>query len=378
MSRPALLDKLFQAGKWLLKPGLVPVDDVTIKRNQTAVYVALDALIRQGGGLAVGSDKRIYVDFSLMPTDAFEELLKSIRVPIWLTKNKSFYVNGAAGSDTLDAGRGESVGKPFKTIQACIDYVTSNYNLNSYSIGIRIFPGIYEEKLKLGDFSRTTGYISLIDHEGNYGVTISQSNATTISASGGLWYLRGLVLKNTVTAVDDGITHFYSILSAADGTIHFEGCDILQEYTGDAPSNGSIYLRTLAAYGASSVIQFDGTTKVRNHLRFHKGNVTNMAILFAERGGSIQCTGNNNSQDYVSIHCEGETDSFLYLSNSKFYSIGGTKYLTQFVVDAEKSVTGSRYKILSNSMCSVASKGPEFFPGDSAGTIEESTYCVYK
>ena len=195
MSRPALLDKLFQAGKWLLKPSLVPVDDVTIKRNQTAVYVALDALIRQGGGLAVGSDKRIYVDFSLMPTDAFEELLKSIRVPIWLTKNKSFYVNGAAGSDTLDAGRGESVGKPFKTIQACIDYVTSNYNLNSYSIGIRIFPGIYEEKLKLGDFSRTTGYISLIDHEGNYGVTISQDNATTISASGGLWYLRGLVLK---------------------------------------------------------------------------------------------------------------------------------------------------------------------------------------
>ena len=103
-----------------------------------------------------------------------------------------------------------------------------------------------------------------------------------------------------------------------------------------------------------------------------------MAILFAERGGSIQCTGNNNSQDYVSIHCEGETDSFLYLSNSKFYSIGGTKYLTQFVVDVEKSVTGSRYKILSNSMCSVASRGPEFFPGDTAGIIEEDTYCVYK
>ena len=59
MSRPALIDKLMQAGSWLLKPGLVPIDDVTIKRNQTAVYVALDALIRQGGGLAVGQDKRI-------------------------------------------------------------------------------------------------------------------------------------------------------------------------------------------------------------------------------------------------------------------------------------------------------------------------------
>ena len=156
MSRPALLDKLFQAEKWLLKPGLVPIDDVTIKRNQTVVYVALDALIRQGGGLAVGQDKRIYVDFSLMPTDAFEELLKSIRVPIWVEGSKSFYVNQVTGSDTLDAGRGESVGKPFKTIQACLDYVTSNYNLNSHNIGIRIYPGVYDEQLELGEFSRTT------------------------------------------------------------------------------------------------------------------------------------------------------------------------------------------------------------------------------
>ncbi len=336
------------------------------------------AMVQEGGGLAVDKTGKLYVDFSQMPTDKFEALLKSIRVPIWVESAKSFYVNQATGSDTLDVGRGESVGKPFKTIQACLDYVTSNYNLNRYNIGIRIYPGVYNEQLKLGDFSRTTGYIALIDHEGNYGVTINQSNAVTISASGGLWYLRGLVLKNTAAAVDDGVAHFYSVLSATAGTVHLEGCDILQEYTGAAPTSGSVYLRTLAAYGANAVIQFDATTKARNHLRFHKGNVTNMAVLFAERGGSIQCVSSNTSQDYVSIHCEGETDSFLYLSNSKFYSIGGAKYLTQFVVDAEKSVTGSRYKILNNSMCSVASKGPEFFPGDRAGTIEESTYCVYK
>ena len=30
MSRPALIDKLCQAGKWLFKPDLVPVDDVTL------------------------------------------------------------------------------------------------------------------------------------------------------------------------------------------------------------------------------------------------------------------------------------------------------------------------------------------------------------
>ena len=37
MSRPALIDKLCQAGKWLFKPDLVPVDDVTLKRGSTAI-----------------------------------------------------------------------------------------------------------------------------------------------------------------------------------------------------------------------------------------------------------------------------------------------------------------------------------------------------
>ena len=397
MSRPALIDKLMQAGKWLFKPELIPVPGLVKTGGGLAVdtetgklYVDFSlvpddqmqaivlAMVQTGGGLAVDKTGKLYVDFASMPTDKFEAMLKSIRVPIWLTKNKNFYVNGESGSDTLDAGRGESTSKPFKTIQACIDYVTSNYNLNRYSIGIRIYPGIYNEQLKLGDFSRTTGYITLIAHEEDYGVTISQNNATTISASGGLWYLRGLVLKNAVTAVDDGVAHFCSILSASAGTIHLEGCDILQEYTGAAPTNGSMYLRTLAAYGTSAVIQFDTTARARNHLRFHKGDATRMDILFAERGGSIQCIASNNSRDYVSIHCEGEANNFLYLSSSRFYNIGGAKYLAQFVVDAEKTVTGRRYLLQNSSICSVAYQGMEFFPGDTAGTVEEDTYCVYK
>ena len=397
MSRPALIDKLMQAGKWLFKPELIPLPNLvktggglTVDTGTGKLYVDFSlvpddqmqaivlAMVQTGGGLAVDKTGKLYVDFASMPTDKFEAMLKSIRVPIWLTKNKNFYVNGESGSDTLDAGRGESTSKPFKTIQACIDYVTSNYNLNRYSIGIRIYPGIYNEQLKLGDFSRTTGYITLIAHEEDYGVTISQNNATTISASGGLWYLRGLVLKNAVTAVDDGVAHFCSILSASAGTIHLEGCDILQEYTGAAPTNGSMYLRTLAAYGTSAVIQFDATARARNHLRFYKGDATSMDILFAERGGSIQCIASNNSRDYVSIHCEGEANNFLYLSSSRFYNIGGAKYLAQFVVDAEKTVTGRRYLLQNSSICSVAYQGMEFFPGDTAGTVEEDTYCVYK
>ena len=59
-------------------------------------------------GITINGAGEIAVDFSQMPTDKFEDLLKSIRVPIWLTANKSFYVNGETGSDTLDDGRGEN------------------------------------------------------------------------------------------------------------------------------------------------------------------------------------------------------------------------------------------------------------------------------
>ena len=84
MSRPALIDKLCQAGKWLFKPELIPVDDVTIKRGSTAISVAVDALVRSGGGLAVDGTGKLYVDFASMPTGKFESMLKSIRVPVWL------------------------------------------------------------------------------------------------------------------------------------------------------------------------------------------------------------------------------------------------------------------------------------------------------
>ena len=191
MSRPALIDKLCQAGKWLFKPDLVPVDDVTLKRGSTAISVAIDALVRSGGGLAVDAKtERLYVDFSLvpddqmqaivlamvqqggglavdgtgklyvdfasMPTDKFESMLKSIRVPVWLSKNLIFYVDAGTGADTLDDGRGLSVSKPFKTIRAAVEYIANNYNLGKYIATVYIGAGIYREDINLPKYNSTT------------------------------------------------------------------------------------------------------------------------------------------------------------------------------------------------------------------------------
>ena len=42
----------------------------------------VDKPVQTGGGLATDAQGKIYVDFSQMPTEKFEKLVQSIRVPI--------------------------------------------------------------------------------------------------------------------------------------------------------------------------------------------------------------------------------------------------------------------------------------------------------
>ena len=367
-----------------MRPGTLGYNYLTNKlffvRESNVERVAINSVpVKDGGGINLDTEGRAYVDFSTMPTDKFETLLKSIRVPIWIDATKYFYVNGSTGSDVLTDGIGETTAKPFKTIQACVDYVSNNYNLNSNNVGIRIFPGTYNESLTLGEFSRTTGYIALLPHESDYSVTITNDNNNTIRVVGGVWYLRKLVVVNNVTPINDTVNHFISCVSVIEnGFVHLEGCDINQSYTGAAPVDNIIELRTLAAYGANAIIQFDTSTGTRNYLRFHKGNASATKVLFGERSGVIQCTSSPSSQDYATVHCEGETEQFLTLNNGKFYVIGGAKYFPKFIVADGKSVTGKRYNLTTNSLCNTGNQGQNYFPGDVEGSIETATYCVYK
>lgn len=333
--------------------------------------------IKETSGLAVDNDGCLYTDFTLLGENA-EITMKSLSIRIPVQQTRSFFVNQTTGSDTLDAYRGEIEEKPFKTIQACIDYITSTYDFGKHNAEVYISSGTYNEYLELREFQRTTGYISLIDKEGTYGVTIVQNNKQTIEVSGGHYVLCGIVIKNTATAINDDISHFYSAIYVRNGKVDLEGCDIQQEYTGDAPTSGSVHLRTVSVFGNNAVVQFNPTSKERNHLRFHKGNATSMQVLLAQYEGTIQTQAGGTSQAVASIHCEGETTEFVVIDNSKFYTIGGATYLAKFVVDTDKTVTGKRYEITNRGYISTGNGGPEYFPGNTAGTLETDTYCVYK
>jgi hypothetical protein len=75
-----------------------------------------------GGGLNVTAG-HLYVDFASMPTDKFEQMLRSIRVQLWLEANKTWYVR-TDGSDAND-GSANDAAHAFRTIQGAINYIAA-------------------------------------------------------------------------------------------------------------------------------------------------------------------------------------------------------------------------------------------------------------
>lgn len=60
-------------------------------------------------------------------TDTKNSIMPSIKgyAPYNLKETVGFYVGGDNASDVLDEGRGRTIEKPFATLKACIDYITS-------------------------------------------------------------------------------------------------------------------------------------------------------------------------------------------------------------------------------------------------------------
>lgn len=131
------------------------------------LYGLLQKIVLEDGGLAFNDSGKMYVDFDSMPTNKFDSILetfrKGLRLPKWLIANKNFYVdkNHVNASNELDEGRGESANKPFKNIQACVNYIAENYNLASYNATILIANGDYTEqgRINLPAYTTNTGRI---------------------------------------------------------------------------------------------------------------------------------------------------------------------------------------------------------------------------
>jgi hypothetical protein len=351
-------------GKLIVDFNLMPTDEFES---------IVQGMVQTGGGLAVDSNGQIYVDFDSMPTSKFEDLLKSLKMQIPLSYALHLHVdtNSAAASDVIEDGRGTAA-KPFKTINACVSWAASNYALGQNNIDIAVHPGTYSEDITLPVFNATTGrfYIRASDNN-NPPVIQNTNNGETFRCTGGTWALVNLKITNTPDGGSGSFPAYPRCLSVTSGgDVYIYGVDFELSYGG------------AAADIRSAVIEIDNATvhlmptQKKTKLTFHKGNASFLHVLAVYRRGQILWHGTNSQDNSVDVECTGEATTFGYFSNSANMgqSGAGTSFIN-FVVPSGQTVTGKQYAVEMGSGVYAPENG---LPGDTAGTVDSSTYCWYK
>ena len=215
-----------------------------IENNITNINTSIK--IDPDGGI-INDSGGLKVDFSKMPTDKMEALLKTLRVPIWLTKHTNFYVDKSTGSDTLDEGRGLTPEKAFKTINACLRYVSANYNLNIYNVTILVAPGDYKSEGNINclKYTTTSGVIIIQGTQNTPSDVIVRSVRVT---SGMRYYVRWITSTGYHTEID------YAPAFYANCGGSFLVC---QGVVADLSKSGATNGRTTAFYAA-----YDGRIEI--------------------------------------------------------------------------------------------------------------------
>ena len=255
--------------------------------------------------------------------------------------------------------------------------MSSNYNVGNYIVSIIVSSGTYEEKLTLGSYSRTSGYI-IIQAATNETVTISTENGNLVSIrSNSVWYIRNINIIHNIYSPNNGIANFFHTISVGtNSTANLAGCTIKTEYSGESPSSGTATIRMFHAGNSSqlSLCLYSNESSIE----YHKGNANWLYVFFADGGGTIRIEGSNDSSVEGEITVFGECTSFAMASGGSIFV--NSSYLVDpvFTVPGDKSATGKRYEATSGGTINTGGQGTEYFPGDSAGTVETASYSWYK
>lgn len=342
------------------KPGLVQIGGglAITPEGLLSVLIASTSqagLVKPRYGLKIGKDGSLDVDFGDMPTDKFEELLKSIRVPIWLAKSLTVYV-ATTGSDTLDDGRGLTPDKPFASIQAAVNYVSTTYNLYKYNATISVAPGNYgRDTIQLPSYSTTTGKI-----------VIKGAGAARTDVICGriiLRYASTYELRNLTVFQQDITTGIAGSIEASAGQIDIYNIQI--NLAGIQYRQGQLW--GLYAWGAGLIyVKATESMDIPNGLYFNCGGATINGLINntgsqVEFFADITVTGGATwSTAAVAVRQGGSlTRGISSLANPG----------RRATVNAQGAFAGVRYVATLNGIISVSEAGPEFFPGDTNGTI---------
>lgn len=368
-------------GKTIVASGGKLVSDPT---NATAAQKSAinSALADAASGLVVDPDTGLLqVDFSNMPTDRFEELMHGLKMQVPLAADAEFIVAKSdpnAGDDIVD-GRGTEA-KPFKTIQACVNYVTSGFALGRYAVRIRVKSGTYSESVALPQYDATSGAISLETYSGSRDVVINAplgddgfTSSCIIASSPSKWHVRNFTLRHVAVPGDvpsGGMTRVL-LNSSGGGTVYSYGIKFeLSREPGTFTHNYTV--RVISADGGS-VWMYPSATPFGFDVVANSSENFYCYVLAAQRDGNITLAKSSNSSYEFEIPCTGSCSTF-----ARVFSRGSIQpFTTGTMLQFTGTVTGKRYEATSGSSINVSDQGADYFPGDVAGTVDSSTYCWY-
>lgn len=345
------------------------------------------ALADADSGLVVdNSTGKLKVDFSNMPTDKFEELLKGLKMKVPLAASMNVYVsinNSASGDDIVD-GRGTSA-KPFKHIQAAVNYVTSTYSLGPYDVIIRVVAGTYEEHVVLPAFDRGTGRIVIRSDSGARDVIVSPPQwshggvAEGFHAEGGLWDIRNVAVRR-VENPTSASAYYGTCFTATGGStvLLVRGFEATQSMPSGSFGGNDYGVRMFFIdEGATIRLVQDAlastiTTEQPSGAGAAKPDVT---VFDVARGGNLSISMDMLDETSRDIDCYGSFTTFLNLRQNGRVTTTGAGTRIRFV---DHSASGAPYVLTGGSFVSgVGVPSANFFPGDGSGSIESASYCWY-
>lgn len=347
----------------------------------------IDAIIADdgSGGLVTDGNGNLAVDFSQMPTDKFEDLLKSLKMLIPLSSNKDLFVdtNSAAASDNIVDGRGTEA-LPFKTIQGAVNYATSTYSVGSRTLNIKVKAGTYNESVTLPEYSYGTGGIVIKPASGQKDVIVEAPvrsdglRYTCIGAVGGKWSVERIIahrVENPTTATSFPVVGCF----AADGNatrLYLTGCSAIQALPVDPTilnDSNNYTVRVIAADQGAQIRIYPDTVPFEISTAKNSDTYPSVAAISVLRNSNITNVGTSTNDYDMEIDCSGSCDVFFQAgSKSQYDNLSGPNLFT-FV----GNVTGKKFTLTGASCTNITGGDADFFPGDVAGTLDASTYCYY-
>lgn len=220
------------------------------------------AMTQQGGGLSVDGNGQLYVDFDLMDPSKFAKMMSDMIDAQRLSSTdgaNQFYVDGTDGSDSEPETRG-TPDRPFKTIQACVNFITKVYKFVDVDAYINCQNINQTTNLVLPSFDRTTAEITIrgttFDAQTarnnpttrtDYSIKISRAptgyyyrHAINIVGTG-VWNLRNFDVENTDASFGSSGGHTSALHVGDYAQCDIRYCSFKQTRSSSTPWKSPVY-----------------------------------------------------------------------------------------------------------------------------------------